>query len=162
MAEQRRTYPAFPIPAVGAIALSEGRVLLIQRGKPPAQGQWTLPGGAIEVGESPEEALIREIQEECQLEIRPLRVAEIVNRVVRDDAGKVLYHYLIIDYLVTCRDSRPWRELAIAPTSDAADARWVRLDELEQYDLTEGVADVIRCAADMSSLNIQQTEGRET
>ena len=143
MAERTRTYPAFPIPAVGAIALSEGRVLLIQRGKPPAQGQWTLPGGAIEVGESPEEALIREIQEECQLEIRPVRVAEIVSRVIRDDAGKVLYHYLIIDYLVECRDC------AIAPTSDAADARWVRLEELEHYDLTEGVADVIRRAATM-------------
>jgi len=147
MTEQTRTYPTFPIPAVGAIALNEGHVLLIQRGKPPAQGKWTLPGGVIEVGESPEEALIREIWEECQLEIRPVRVAKIVSRIVRDDAGRVLYHYLIIDYLVECCDSRPYYELAIAPTSDAADARWVRLDELEQYQLTEGVADVIRRAA---------------
>ncbi len=143
MAEQTRTYPAFPIPAVGAIALSEGRVLLIQRGQPPAQGKWTLPGGAIEVGESPEEALIREIREECQLDIRPTRVVEIVNKVIRDDEGKVLYHYLIIDYLVECR------ELEIQPTSDAADARWVRLEELGNYDLTEGVADVIHKAVKM-------------
>ncbi len=149
MAEQTRTYPAFPIPAVGAIALSEGRVLLIQRGTPPAQGKWTLPGGAIEVGESPEDALIREIQEECQLEIRPTRVVEIVNKVIRDDEGKVLYHYLIIDYLVECRDSRPCHDFAVQPTSDAANARWVRLEELGNYELTEGVADVIHKAADM-------------
>ena len=147
MAEQARTYPTFPIPAVGAIAFSEGHVLLIQRGKPPAQGKWTLPGGVIEVGESPEEALIREIWEECQLKIRPVRVAEIVNKVIRDDTGKVWYHYLIIDYIVECVDSRSCRKFAGIPASDAANVRWVRLEELDLYDLTEGVADLIHKAA---------------
>lgn len=144
MATQSRTYPAFPIPAVGAILLHDDQVLLIQRGTPPAQGLWTLPGGAIEVGESPEEAVIREIREECQLEVTPVCVVEIVNKVIRDERGSVLYHYVILDYLVQRRASQ--REHAPQPASDVSDVRWVSLNELAEYDLTEGAADVIHHA----------------
>ena len=152
MATQSRIYPAFPIPAVGAILLHDDQVLLIQRGTPPAQGLWTLPGGAIEVGESPEEAVMREILEECQLEVTPVCVVEIVNKVIRDERGSVLYHYVILDYLVQRRASQ--REHAPQPASDVSDVRWVSLNELAEYDLTEGAADVIHHAVLM-----QQTGG---
>ena len=68
----KRTYPTFPIPSVGALVLKEDHILLVQRGHAPAKGKWTLPGGVIELGESPEEALIREVREECHLLIAVL------------------------------------------------------------------------------------------
>ena len=79
MTTHSRTYPAFPIPAVGAVILAQEHILLIQRGQPPAIGQWTLPGGVVEVGESPEEAIIREVREECSVEISVLSLIERIS-----------------------------------------------------------------------------------
>ena len=97
-----RIYPAFPIPAVGAVVLHDNNVLLIQRGQAPAKGKWTLPGGAIEVGESPEEALLREVEEECQVRICIQDIVEVINKVMYDEQGEVQYHYIILDYLAFC------------------------------------------------------------
>jgi ADP-ribose pyrophosphatase YjhB (NUDIX family) len=172
MTTHSRTYPAFPIPAVGAVILAQEHILLIQRGQPPALGQWTLPGGVVEVGESPEEAIIREVREECSVEISVLSVLEVINRIVRDDHHNIKYHYIIIDYLAHCQASgssahevppkgkgadgfqRNPEEVslpAIASTSgaDVMDVCWVPFQDLPQYDVTEGLLPVIRAGIAM-------------
>lgn len=101
-----RTYPTFPIPSVGAVILKDDHILLIQRGQAPAKGKWTLPGGVVELGESPEEALIREVKEECNLCITVIGVIDVVNKVIRDDLNAIKYHYVIIDYLARCQTDK--------------------------------------------------------
>ena len=144
MSETPRTYPAFPIPAVGAVIVDHDRVLLIQRGQAPAKGKWTIPGGAIEVGESPEEALIREIQEECGLTITIQSIVEVINKVIRDEQGNIRYHYIILDYLAYCPQDE-----SLKARSDVINAHWVPLQELAKYDTTEGVEEVIQTALAM-------------
>jgi 8-oxo-dGTP diphosphatase len=138
-----RTYPTFPIPAVGAVILYNQRVLLVQRGQPPAQGQWTLPGGVIEVGESPEEALIREVQEECHVSITIVGIIDVVNRVIRDDQNTIKYHYVILDYLARCQSGESEQNVSPQPGTDVMDVRWIPLSALGQYELTEGLLKII-------------------
>ncbi len=149
MSGNTRTYPAFPIPAVGAIILGNDEVLLIQRGQAPARGKWTIPGGVVELGESPEEALIREIQEECHLDIHIQGIVEIFNRVVWDEQGNIMYHYIILDYLVHCGTVKACHEFPAAPDSDVMDLRWVPLKDITNYDVTEGLVDVINAAVEL-------------
>lgn len=154
MSSQSRIYPAFPIPAVGAVVLAQEHVLLIQRGQPPSVGKWTLPGGVVEIGESPEDAIIREVQEECSLTISTMAVLDVINRVVRDEDGKVQYHYVIIDYLARCQnagDEYGLSEIAPHAETDVRDVRWVPFQELEHYDVTEGLCPVIRAGIAMQS-----------
>jgi mutator protein MutT len=146
MTKDTRIYPAFPIPAVGAIILNDGHVLLIQRGQAPAKGKWTLPGGVIEVGESPENALIREIQEECALDITIQGIVKVINKVFRDDQGKIMYHYVILDYLASCQSKNLCHELPIQARSDVINVRWVPVHDLSCYDTTEGLLDIIHAA----------------
>ena len=170
MTAHSRTYPAFPIPAVGAVILAQRHILLIQRGHPPAIGQWTLPGGVVELGESPEEAIIREVREECSLEITVLGVIEVINRIMRDDHNNIKYHYVIIDYLAhyqasdssayavlsrgTYEDRRnpemgSLPDIASSPGADVMDVRWVPFQALSQYDVTEGLFPIIRAGIAM-------------
>jgi 8-oxo-dGTP diphosphatase len=144
-----RTYPTFPIPSVGAVILKDDHILLIQRGQAPAKGKWTLPGGVVELGESPEEALIREVQEECNLRITVIGVIDVVNKVIRDDHNAIKYHYVIIDYLVRCQTNEPLNQISLQPGTDVTDVRWIPLQELTQYDLTEGLLRIIRAGIAM-------------
>lgn len=153
MSDNARTYPAFPIPAVGAIILDEEHVLLIQRGQAPAKGKWTIPGGVVEPGESPEDALIREIREECHLEITIQSIVQIINRVMRDEQGKIKYHYIILDYLAHCQAGQSCHEFPAKPGSDVMNALWVPLKNIANYDVTEGLIDVINAAVELQNLN---------
>lgn len=132
-----RQYPQRPILAVGALVVKDGLVLLAKRGKEPNLGKWSLPGGAVKLGEGLKEAVKREIREECGLEVEVEEISEIVERRFWDDAASIRYHYVIVDYLAT------WKGGELAPASDVLEARWVAPDELDQYDLTEGTLDVI-------------------
>jgi len=132
-----RRYPERPVVAVGALVVKEGFILLAKRGKEPNLGKWSLPGGAVKLGEGLKEAVKREIREECGLEVEVGEISEVVERLFLDEATNVQYHYVIIDYLAI------WKEGELAPSSDALEARWVAPDELDQYDLTEGTLDVI-------------------
>ena len=139
-----REYPAHPRVGVGAVVLRDQEVLLVRRGGQPSAGKWSLPGGLVELGETTEDAILRELVEECGLRVRLAGIAGVVNRVVRDAEGRIRYHYVLIDYL-----AYPESALITAGT-DAAEARWVPLAQVEQLDITEGLNDMIRRAIDLA------------
>jgi 8-oxo-dGTP diphosphatase len=126
----KRLYPTQPVVGVGAIILRQGKLLLEQRGNEPARGQWTIPGGVVEVGESLEAAVLRETLEETGLHGEIVGLIDVVDQVHRDKEGKIEYHYVIIDYAVNVKAEEP------KPASDAAALKWVPLSEVEGYDLT--------------------------
>jgi mutator protein MutT len=135
-----REYPANPRVGVGAVVLHDGHVLLVRRGGQPSSGKWSLPGGLVELGETIEQAVRREIAEECGLTVRLGGIAGVVDRIVRADDGRVRYHYVLIDYLAHSDSDR------VTAGTDAAEARWVSLEQLEQLDITEGLIDMVRRA----------------
>lgn len=120
-----REYPERPIVGVGAVIFDEDRVLLVQRGHAPMQGEWSLPGGALEVGETLEEGVRREVLEETGLIVEPVAMIEVFDRIARDDAGRVQFHYVLVDYL--CRITGG----SAACASDAVDLRWAARDDLD-------------------------------
>jgi ADP-ribose pyrophosphatase YjhB (NUDIX family) len=135
-----RRYPQRPILGIGAIILDRNRVLMVERGKPPLQGYWSLPGGVLEAGETLEEGLRREILEETGLEIHARGVVEIFERIMRDAAGRPEYHYVIVDYL--CRVTGG----TLCAASDCARAEWVPRRALPNWKITEGTLPVIEKA----------------
>ena len=119
-----REYPERPIVGVGAVIFREGRVLLVKRGTAPMQGEWSLPGGALETGETLVEGVRREVLEETGLLVDPVTMIEVFDRIARDEVGRVQYHYVLVDY--RCRIIGGLAACA----SDAIDLRWAALDEL--------------------------------
>jgi ADP-ribose pyrophosphatase YjhB (NUDIX family) len=121
-----REFPSAPLVGVGAIVVHDARVLLVRRGSEPLKGHWTLPGGVLEVGESLTDGVIREVREETGLDVEPIELIELLDRIHRED-GRVRFHYVIADYL--CRVTGG--ELRAA--SDAAAARWVEHAEWNSH-----------------------------
>jgi ADP-ribose pyrophosphatase YjhB (NUDIX family) len=138
-----RRFPERPVVAVGVLLLDGDRVLLIERGRPPNAGLWTVPGGGVELGETLEEAAARELAEETGLACTLGPIVEVLDRVVRADDGRVEYHYVILDLLGTAPTG------TLRPASDCADARWVAIDELARYPTTDGLEPVIRRAIEL-------------
>ncbi len=136
MSDNRR-YPQRPILGVGAIIEEAGRVLLVERGTEPLKGVWSLPGGVVEAGEYLKEAIRREVREETGLEVEPVRVAEVFERIMPDRDGRPEYHYVLIDYICKVTGGE------LGPASDAARAEWVPRAELPSYRITEGTLEVI-------------------
>jgi ADP-ribose pyrophosphatase YjhB (NUDIX family) len=122
----QREYPISPLVGVGAVIVQEGRVLLVQRGREPMKGRWTIPGGLIEIGESLLEAVVRETREETGLEVEPIELVELLDRIHREE-GCVRYHYVIADYL--CRVTGG----TLAAADDAAAVRWVERAEWNSH-----------------------------
>ncbi len=144
----RREYPDAPIAGVGAVVVREGRVLLIRRAQQPLKGEWSLPGGAVELGETLEEAICREVLEETGLVVEPIDVVQAFDRISRDAEGRVRYHYVLIDFL--CRIvSGPGTNEELACATDALEGRWATADELDG--LTPLTVEVIRKALRMTS-----------
>lgn len=133
-----REYPGRPILAVGTIVVRNGCVLLARRGKPPSQGKWSVPGGAVDVGESLEDAARREIREECGIEVELTDTIEVIQRITRDEARRVRFHYVIVDYVARWVSGEP------RPSDEASEVRWVRPEDLEALDMTAGTAEVVR------------------
>jgi 8-oxo-dGTP diphosphatase len=138
-----RQYPERPIVAVGAVVLDADRVLLVRRGQEPLKGEWSLPGGAVEIGETLEAALVREVREETSLDVVVGPVVKVLDSIRRDASGRAEYHYIIIDY--ACR-VRSGGSIAAAHGTDADDVRWVPFDELDRYRVTATAIEVIRMA----------------
>ncbi len=132
-----RRYPKRPLIGVGALIFDEGRILLAERGKEPLKGLWSLPGGLLELGESLEDAVRREVCEETGLEVRPAGVLEIFERIMRDANGATEYHYVLLDYV--CRITGG----ALQAGSDVSAVRWASLEQLGSLRITEGTVGVI-------------------
>lgn len=127
-----------PICAVGAIVLEKGELLLVRRSHEPALGQWSLPGGRVEWGETLREAIAREVREETGVDIEVEGLAGIAERIVPDDEGKVEYHYVILDFWAKPKS----RELKAG--DDASEARWVNVADLTEYELTAGLYEFLQ------------------
>jgi ADP-ribose pyrophosphatase YjhB (NUDIX family) len=134
----RREYPETPLVGVGAIIVENGRVVLVKRGHPPLAGEWSIPGGVLEVGETVREAAAREAREETSLTVEPVELLGVYDRLMRDQDGRVRYHYVLVDFL--CR--RVDGDLQAA--CDAEEARWFTPEEVKRLPLPEDTAEVVR------------------
>jgi 8-oxo-dGTP diphosphatase len=134
----KREFPKLPLVGVGAIIVDGDRVLLVKRAHPPIQGQWSIPGGVLEVGEMVREAAIREAREETGLIVEAGELLGVYDRILRDPEKRVQYHYVLIDFLCHATGG----ELQAA--TDAAEARWFTREELPALHLAEDTQDVIQ------------------
>jgi 8-oxo-dGTP diphosphatase len=124
-----REYPRHPIVGVGVAVLRPGQVLLVRRGSPPNLGAWSLPGGGQELGETAQEAARRELLEETALTVGPLLLAANVDSIHRDGAGRVQFHYTILDFAASWQDGDP------VAGGDITELTWADVDALDRYDL---------------------------
>jgi len=136
----KRKYPDHPIIGVGGIVFHDDQILLVQRGKEPSLGQWSIPGGVVRTGETLREAVVREVREETHLEVEVLVLAKVLERIFRDPDGRVAYHYVLVDFL--CRH----KSGTLKADSDAQDARFIPLQELSSYPMTPVTLEVIHRA----------------
>ena len=132
-----REYPAQPVVGVGAVVLDAARVLLVKRGHEPLKGEWSLPGGAVELGETLETAIAREVREETGLDVEVGPIVDVLDRLRYDTDGRVKYHYVLIDIL--CRPSGG----TLASASDADAAAWVTIAELSVLGVAQATVSVI-------------------
>jgi 8-oxo-dGTP diphosphatase len=122
----RREYPEAPIVGVGAVVIDGTKVLLVRRRQEPLKGEWSLPGGALELGETLQQGVVREVLEETGLIVVPGGIIEILDRITPDEAsGRVRYHYVLIDFVCHVTGG------ALCSASDAEEVRWVERDQLQ-------------------------------
>jgi 8-oxo-dGTP diphosphatase len=138
-----RRFPERPIIGVGAVIIDKDRVLLVKRAHEPLKGEWSLPGGAVDVGETLHQAVAREVLEETGLEVVVGPVVDVLDRIHLSEDGRVEFHFVLIDYLCTVSGG------TMAAASDAADVCWAAADDLTRYSLTDVAAAVIAKALEM-------------
>jgi len=136
----KREYPDRPIVGVGAVIVDQGRVLLVKRGSPPLLGEWSLPGGVVELGETLRAAAEREAREETGLIVKAGEVLEVLDRIIPGKDAAPQYHYVLIDFLCIVKGG------VLRAGGDAADAQWVRENELGKLKLEQPAFEVIRKA----------------
>ncbi|MBV9574770.1 MAG: NUDIX hydrolase [Acidobacteriales bacterium] len=134
----RREYPLAPVVGVGAVIVEHDRALLVKRRHAPLADAWSIPGGALELGETIRDALVREVREETGLSVEVADLLGIFDRIIRDAKGEILYHYILIDFLcrITGGECRA--------RDDAKEIRWFTLDEITTLSLPEDTAEVLR------------------
>ncbi len=137
--DEEREYPEHPLVGVGAVVVQDGKILLVQRGKEPRKGVWSIPGGLVELGEDVKDALRREVLEETGLRVEPVELFEIVDAIENDEKGRIRFHYVIVDFLADCAADEP------VPGSDVLDSQWFSLDDLPE--MTSSAKTVIDKAA---------------
>jgi 8-oxo-dGTP diphosphatase len=137
----RREYPEAPIVGVGAVVIEGNKVLLVRRGNEPLKGEWSLPGGALEIGETLQQGMVREVLEETGVTVAPAGIIEILDRIVKDEeSGRVRYHYVLIDFVCRVVSGTP------RVGSDADEVRWVDRTALEEYQVAPVTVRVIEKA----------------
>jgi 8-oxo-dGTP diphosphatase len=139
----KRDYPDRPIVGVGAVIIDDGRVLLVRRARPPLQGEWSLPGGAVELGETLRGAAEREALEETGLIVKAANVIEVLDRIIPGEDQSIEYHYVLVDFL--CHRVSG----TLQAGSDAGEVSWARLDDLAKYKLERPAIEVIKKAFEL-------------
>ena len=134
----KRNYPEHPLIGVGAVVVEGGRVLLVRRDTEPLRGEWSVPGGMLELGEKLRDGVRREALEETGVKVEPGEVLDVFDSIFTDALGKTQYHYVLIDYLC-----RPISGEALAG-SDVSDVRWVSLEALPAMGLRKSIGQVVR------------------
>jgi 8-oxo-dGTP diphosphatase len=133
----QRKYPDHPIVGVGGVVFRADQVLLIKRGREPGLGQWSIPGGAVNLGETLKEAVIREVFEETHVKVEVLASVKVLDRILRDQENRIIYHYVLVDFV--CE----YKEGELKGDSDAQDACFVSLPDLPSYGVAQSTIEVI-------------------
>jgi 8-oxo-dGTP diphosphatase len=124
-----REYPHHPIAGVAGLTIRNNQVLLTVRGKPPRKGYWGIPGGVVEVGETLEQAVEREVFEETGVRVNPVELVTIFDSINKDDLGRVQFHYILFEYLCEYVSGD------VRAGDDAPDAKWITLDNLDSLNI---------------------------
>jgi 8-oxo-dGTP diphosphatase len=132
-----RRFPAYPLLGVGGIVFVDGKVLLVERGKPPLEGLWSLPGGLVETGERLEDAVVREVFEETGLRVAAHSLATVFERIMPDAAGRAEYHYVLVDFYCTLLGGD------VRAGDDSSRAEWFDLSAHPNLSMTAGTREVI-------------------
>jgi ADP-ribose pyrophosphatase YjhB (NUDIX family) len=148
----QREFPVAPLIGVGAVVVNEGRVLLVRRGAEPLKGQWSIPGGLVELGESLTSGVVREVQEETGLTVEPVELIELLDRIHRE-GERVRYHYVIADYLCRVRGG------TLLAASDADAVRWVERAEWNRQDSQKGALKLDPIAVRVIEKGWQRAQG---
>ena len=142
-----RLYPSLPIVGVGAVIVRHGEVLIVRRANPPLQGEWSIPGGALDLGEKLRDGVAREVREETGLDVEVGPVLDVFDSIFPDSEGRTQYHYVLIDYLCHSRSGTP------AAATDVSEVRWARPEELDSLGMKPLTIEVIRKALALDSEN---------
>jgi 8-oxo-dGTP diphosphatase len=137
-----RTYPTRPYLAVSAAIFRGGRVLIVRRARPPAHGLYTLPGGGVELGETLEQAVVREVREETALDVEPVALAGYRQAIARDKAGRIERHFVILPFAAR------WLAGEVSLNEELAEAHWLKPDAIGGLTTTEGLAQIVAAAAE--------------
>ena len=134
----KRDYPDRPIVGVGAVIVESGRALVVRRGTEPLKGEWSIPGGVLELGETLREGVTREALEETGLTVEAGEVLEVVDRIIRDPGGKTQYHFVLVDFLCHRTSGEP------RAGGDAVELRWVTAEDLPALQISDAAANVLK------------------
>jgi len=135
---RRRLYPERPMVGVGVLIRSEDNYLLVKRASEPDAGLWSIPGGLVEIGERAAEAAVREAKEETGLDVEIAGILGVVDKIERDESSKVKYHFVIVDYIAAPKGG------FLRASSDAEEAKWVKVEKLPEYRLTPTLVDLLK------------------
>ena len=135
-----RRYPSVPRIGVGVLVLHGSEVLLVKRGQEPAKGEWSVPGGLVELGESVKEAAHREVREECNIHINLIKQIELFEFIEKDEKKSIKYHYVILDFLAEYVDGEPYA------SSDVSDTQWVQVSDLDRMDCNASIKKLVQKA----------------
>jgi ADP-ribose pyrophosphatase YjhB (NUDIX family) len=142
-ADLSRTYPTRPYLAVSAAIIRDGRILIVRRARPPAHGIFTLPGGGVELGETLEEAVVREVREETALDVEPVAVAGYREAIARDATGRIERHFVILPFAAR------WVAGDVSLNEELAEAHWLEPSALSNLQTTEGLAQIVTAAYEL-------------
>lgn len=150
----KRDYPDRPIVGVGAVVVKDGRALVVRRATEPLRGEWSVPGGMLELGEKLREGIAREVKEETGLEVEVGEVLDVFDSIFPDSEGRMQYHYVLIDFL--CRPVAG----EVCASSDVSDAMWVTAEEAEALQMKAATVGLIRKALGLTAVSGQSTVPR--